>query len=300
MIWLVGVWRPVTKVTSHQYLSLRLKLAESKRMPEQEPDPYAAIAEWYDVEHDGVTEDIECYQELIAGAVGERAAVLEIGSGSGRIAAALALAGHTVTGIEPSAAMRARCERRLAELPERVARRVSQRAGSATAPGLAEDARFDVILFGCNTFAHLLTWEERRRALVALRAWLRSAGVLLLDVDVAGPRRMAETVGQVWCSGMWTVPRSPLTLAHFSTALEPTEPDSVRVLHWYDRWEAGGELRRETARMTLALLDPSELERLVGEAGYAITARYGSHELEPWEEEAPRAIIIASAERRAG
>jgi SAM-dependent methyltransferase len=269
-------------------------------MPDHEHDPYATIAEWYDVEHDGVTEDIECYQELISTSAGDRAAVLEVGSGSGRIAAALALAGHTVTGIEPSAAMRARCERRLAALPERVARRVTQCAGTATAPGLGDAARFDVVLLGCNTFAHLITRVERARALAALRGHLRPGGVLILDVDVVGPRRMAETAGQVWCSGMWAVPRSARTLTHFSTAIEPAEPESVRVLQWYDVWEPGGMVRRETATMTLAILNPSEMESLLRAAGYRVSARYGSYELEPWEAEAPRAILLASPDQQHG
>jgi len=50
-------------------------------------DSYTAIATWYDVEHDRVTEDIECYQELIVQADLRAPAILEIGSGSGRVLA---------------------------------------------------------------------------------------------------------------------------------------------------------------------------------------------------------------------
>ena len=75
-------------------------------MPED--DPYTALADWYDVEHDAITEDIEFFAQQIADLDVARPRVLEVGSGTGRIAAGLALAGYEVVGIEPSAAMRAR------------------------------------------------------------------------------------------------------------------------------------------------------------------------------------------------
>src|SRR5215813_11757491 len=139
-----------------------------------EPDPYAAIAAWYDVEHDSLSEDVECYLSLLAAPPSGRATVFEIGSGTGRIAAALAVAGHVVTGVEPSAAMRARCAQRLANLPPRVAQRVRVTAGTATEPGLVvKDLQFDAVLFGLNAFAHLTNLAERHTALVRAHQHLR-------------------------------------------------------------------------------------------------------------------------------
>lgn len=48
--------------------------------PREEQDPYALIAEWYDLEHDSFTDDIELYQELLAGET-QRLAILEVGAG---------------------------------------------------------------------------------------------------------------------------------------------------------------------------------------------------------------------------
>src|SRR5262245_46460849 len=118
-------------------------------------DPYATLAEWYDIEHDAITEDVEFFAQQIASLGVARPHVLEVGSGTGRIAAGLALAGYEVVGIEPSAAMRARCLARLAALPERVARRISVLDGDARLLTPPPDARFDVALYGLDTFAHL-------------------------------------------------------------------------------------------------------------------------------------------------
>ena len=109
-------------------------------------DPYAALAEWYDLEHDAITEDIEYFARQIAASASARPRVLEIGSGTGRIAAGLALAGYEVVGVEPSAAMRARCLARLAALPERVARRVTVVEDNARLLTLPPDARFDAVV----------------------------------------------------------------------------------------------------------------------------------------------------------
>ncbi|HEV2456722.1 MAG TPA: methyltransferase domain-containing protein, partial [Ktedonobacterales bacterium] len=139
-------------------------------------DPYASIAEWYDVEHDAFTEDAECFTSLLAATHDQRASVLEIGSGTGRLAAALAITGYDVTGVEPSAAMRARMAARLARLPERVARRIRVVAGGPSALGLPKESRFDAAIFSANTLAHLLTSEERHQAFSILHDHLRPAG----------------------------------------------------------------------------------------------------------------------------
>ena len=247
-------------------------------------------------EHDPVTEDVECYQELIGDTVGARAAVLEVGSGTCRVAAALALAGHAITGVEPSAAMRARATVRLAALPERVGRRVRQVAGTAATPGLSPDERFDVILFGCNTFAHLLTAAERSVALTTLRSHLRRPGLLILDLDLAGPRRMAETMGLLWLSGTWPIPgRAAETLAHMATASPGQEREVLTIMHLFDVWAEGGPPRRTSVTLSLAQLDPAEVERSLLTAGYQVAGRLGDYDLAPWDEEAPRAILLAEA-----
>jgi len=56
-----------------------------------EVDPYTALADWYDIEHDAITEDIEFFAQQIAALGTARPRILEIGSGTGRIAAGLAL-----------------------------------------------------------------------------------------------------------------------------------------------------------------------------------------------------------------
>jgi SAM-dependent methyltransferase len=272
-------------------------------------DPYAAIARWYDLEHDDITEDIECYTSLIETPASGRADVLEIGSGTGRIAVALAVAGHQVTGIEPSPAMRERCALRLAKLPERVARRIRIVDGTASAPELGEAERFDAALIGLNTFAHVTTAEERQQALAAIHARLHPNALLLIDLDVVGPRRLLETAGQMWWQGTWdqasktpasgtapspTPTSGPLEqVSHFMAGSPGPDVGTVRATHFYDVHAPGGTVRRTIVPMTLALLTRGEVTLALQQAGFSVEGLYGSYDLSPYDDLSPRAIFVA-------
>lgn len=260
-----------------------------------EADPYERIAEWYDLEHDCLTEDVECYSSLLTGDGSRRATVLEIGSGTGRVAAALAIAGHSVTGVEPSAPMRARCERRLRELPPKVARRVTILPGAAAdfKPPVAQ--RFDVALFALNAIAHLTSPEERHAALQHVRRCLAPAGLLLIDVDLLGLRRLRETAGQLWWQGTWPLPDGDALVSHFITAAPGRGAEVLDVMHIYDVHEQGGPVRRTMARMPLATLSAGELTLALIHAGYALDAAYGGYDLAPLEATSPRALFLARA-----
>lgn len=263
----------------------------SREMPY---DAYAAIATWYDVEHDRISEDIECYQELIVQADLRAPAILEIGSGTGRVLARLAAAGYSVTGIEPSEAMRQRCARRLATLPERVSRRIRVLAGEAERLPLADDERFDLGLFSLNTFAHLLTAQARHRALTEMCAHLRPGALLLLDIDLLGVRRLTETAGQLWCQGTWPLPENAaVLLSHLVTAAPQATPGTLRLTHFYDLHQQGGEVRRAISTMSLALLSRGEIDVALQYAGFAVEEVYGGYDLAPWDDTSARAIFVA-------
>lgn len=257
-------------------------------------DGYAGIAEWYDVEHDPITEDVEAYASLIAEHAGDAAHVIEIGAGTGRVAAAMAVAGHRVTAVEPSAPMRERLTRRLAQLPERAARRITVVAGSAEAPGVDASARFDVALLGQNVLAHVLSPAQRLAALRAIRASLGPGGHLIGDVDLLGPRRLLETAHQLWWQGMWPV-GSGAQVEHFVSGALGATPGTVELIHFYDVHAPGGTIARTTARMTLALLSKGEVETALLAAGFDLAAVYGGYDLAPYEEGAARAIFDAIA-----
>lgn len=259
-------------------------------------DPYAQIAEWYDLEHDDFGDDIALYLELLGGET-SRLAILEIGAGTGRLLAALAGAGYVVTGVEPSAAMRERGARRMATLPERVARRMRIIPGTATDLGLPAEERFDVALVGLGTFGHLTRADERAAFLAAAYARLKPEGRLLLDVDLAGPRRLLETAGMLWWHGSWTVADGATQVEHLMVGSAGAEPGVVDVTHLYDAHQPGGAIARTVTRTPLALLSRGEVVLAVQQAGFSIDALYGGYDMGPADDAAGRLIVAASRAR---
>jgi SAM-dependent methyltransferase len=256
-------------------------------------DPYAALAEWYDLEHDDVTEDIEFFAQQIATLGSPRPRVLEIGSGTGRIAAGLALSGCEVVGIEPSTAMRARSSARLAALPQRVARRINVVEGDARLLSLPPDARFEATLYGLDTFAHLIEAAERATALQAAHERLREGGKLIIDLDPLGPRRLAESVGHDWLQGVWQDQRSGRALRHAVRATDVRD-DIVTIENVLDITAPDGTRRREVAELRLALLSREEVERAIRAASFALEATYGGYDGRGATPNAPRLLLVAT------
>jgi SAM-dependent methyltransferase len=266
-------------------------------------DAYARIARWYDVEHDPIADDVQFYCDLAAGA---GPSVLEIGCGTGRVTAALARMGRSVTGVDRSAAMLARCRERLAAEPEPVRARVRlvEADASALPPDLGD--AFSLALIPLNTFAHFLTPRQRLAVLTQLRQRLVPGGRLILDLDLQGLRRLLESPGHLWLLGLWDVPSAsgegateeafvPVQVAHFVAAMPARGSEAVVLTHIYDEQAADGLVRRTTSRMELALLSRGEAEMTLLQAGFAVEAVYGSYELDAYEPGAERAIFVARA-----
>lgn len=73
---------------------------------------YDSFAEVYDLFYADIEDDLEMYLGFAERTGGP---ILELGAGTARVAVALAEAGHTVVGLEPSAAMRAIAQQKIAE-----------------------------------------------------------------------------------------------------------------------------------------------------------------------------------------
>jgi SAM-dependent methyltransferase len=256
-------------------------------------DLYTALAEWYDLEHDDVTEDVEFFAQQIAALGVVRPRVLEIGSGTGRIAAGFALAGYEVVGVEPSAAMCARSLARLAALPERVARRVNIIDGDARLLTLTPEMRFDTALYGLDTFAHLLTLAERDASLRAVHERLRVGGKLLIDLDPLGPRSLAESVGHDWLQGVWRDQRSGRTLRHTLCATGVRE-GVVTIQNILTVTAPDGVITETAPELRLALLAREEVARALHDAGFTLEATYGNYDGCEAAPNAPRLLFVAT------
>jgi SAM-dependent methyltransferase len=218
--------------------------------------PYDAISQLYDPWSRSVVEDVAFYVEESVEAGGP---VVELGVGTGRIAIPVASEGVRVIGVDNSPGMLAVC-RHHAELAG-VTDLLDLRLGDLLDPPVEERVRLVTCPF--RAFLHLMSEEERLRALLAARTLLLPGGRLIFDVFAPSRQDIEETHGRwierepgIWERADWDEAARTLTL-------------SVK--------DADGG-----STMRLAWTTPQEWRRLLGRAGFEIAGLYGWFDRRPF------------------
>ena len=256
--------------------------------PERAPidDPYAEIAELYDLEHGEYGEDLDLYLNL-ATMIGDP--ILEVGCGSGRILVPLAQDGHRVTGTDRSRAMLARAERAITAngLSALVLLSESDMTDASRAPG----GPFGLAVVALNGLLHLETVGIQRRALAALHDALDPRGQLVIDVLSPTPEALRGLEG-FHHEGTWTRDDGVRVDKFSSRRIHPATQTIATEL-WYDLVEPGGALRRVSTSYRMRYIHPAELTMMLELAGFVEWQMYGSYDLDPFDDSAERLIVTA-------
>ncbi len=250
-------------------------------------DPYAEIAEFYDLEHASFTDDIECFLNFVI-ATGDP--VLELACGTGRLLVPIAEAGYRITGVDRSSAMvrRAAAAVEAAGVSERVQLHVGDMTEAAAAPG----GPFGIVIIALNGLLHAPDLATQRQILEAARAALDPRGQLLLDVFHPTPEALRALDHTVVHEGTWHLPNGERVDKFSARRLSPAR----QLMHtdvWYDRTGTGGQVRRIATSFPMRYLHPGELELLLEAAGFAEWQFYGSYDLDPFDDHAERIIVAA-------
>lgn len=220
-----------------------------------------------------LTGDLAFYEKLATRAGGP---VLELGSGTGRVALALATAGHQVVGIDLSPGMVAVAEARRQAHPSVVAARARFVEGDMTAFELPE--QFGLAISPFRAFQAVLEPAGQRACLRAVARHLRPGGLLCLHlfdpkldwvVPDAAPRFLAEG------------PRAthPLTgravrttvLSHDS---DPLHQRIVETWRFEELDDEGVPVRVEEERLSLRWTYRYEMRYLLELCGFEVEAEY--------------------------
>jgi ubiquinone/menaquinone biosynthesis C-methylase UbiE len=214
--------------------------------------------------------DVEFYARVARETPGQ---VLELACGTGRIAIALAKAGHEVTGVDISEGMLTIARRKADVLPPEARKRLTLVRQDMTALDLGR--RFGFIFVPFRSFQHLLTIDLQRRALGAARRHLLPRGRLALHlfdprldllIDEAAPiQRHSGT--------------DPVTGRRYVGEVVRSKFDHLAQIR-RDLWrhaEQGpnGEVLREDSReMALRWTYRWELRHLLESCGFTVDAEY--------------------------
>jgi SAM-dependent methyltransferase len=249
---------------------------------------YALLARYYDLENADFTEDLEFWLDL-ADEYGDP--VLELGCGTGRVLLNLARRGHAVTGVDNAPEMLARLEtklkaasnRHLAQPPVLV--QAGMEAFEAAGP-------FRLAIMPFNTFMHLLTLEAQLAVLAHIRQHLAPGAALALDVINPAEAYAAQDQGLTLER---TFPDGEQTVQQFASVALDRAAQLARITWLYDATAPDGTLRRTIVPLTLRYTFPGEMRLLLERAGFALAHLYGDYDRSPYEDGAPRLLVLATA-----
>lgn len=243
-------------------------------------DPYEHIVAFYDCEHANFDEDIRFYRHVLL-----PGSVLEVGTGTGRIAAALLDSGYTVHAVDPSPAALARAGRRIGTNPRATLER-------ASLPVLRLEATFNNVVLSLNTLWHVTDAAEQEQALGCLGAALEPGGLLFLDQT--NPLSMADRGARGEVRERYRGPCDDSTLTVLQAAWDDEGNQSL-VLHLtYECISPEGQVRKWLVELPFRYLYRSELELMVRAAGLHVRAVFGSYDLEPYDTNSENLIVVAA------
>ncbi|HEX4208075.1 MAG TPA: class I SAM-dependent methyltransferase [Ktedonobacteraceae bacterium] len=248
---------------------------------------YDLIAPFYDAEHAHFSEDIDMYLNFATSSGGK---ILELACGSGRVLLPLAQEGYALTGVDTSDAMLGLARRNLEaagvnEQCSLIQQDISQ---------LALPHKFRLAFIALGSFAHITARKAQQQALAAIHAHMSPGGIFILDISNADARYMEELSGQVLHQGSWRTEDGDY-LTHFVSPASSTERHLLELTHFYDQHRQGGTVARTIVTTYLYLFERGEIEVLLEQAGFTIKDVYGDYDLNPYQLESPRLILIAEA-----
>jgi SAM-dependent methyltransferase len=247
---------------------------------------YTPFAELYDLFYADFQDDIAMYRGFAERTGG---AILEVGSGTGRVALALAAEGHTVVGLELSGAMRSVAQHKADRM--QLTDRVQFIAGDMRRFQI--DQHFGLIIAPLNTFLHNLTLDDQLATLACCRKHLRPGGLLVLDCFNPDPAHAAD-------DGRLIVQRSVIDRETGRTAVlmlsRTTDWNNQlqEITYFIDRTDRHGAVQRASLSTTYRFIFRHELRLLLKAGGFDLKDEYGSYDLDPFETGSDKLIAVAA------
>jgi SAM-dependent methyltransferase len=195
--------------------------------------------------------DVDLYADLAPPA----GSVLELGTGSGRIAFALAARGLQVTGVDLAPAMLAQAQARLAAAEPAVAANLAFRLGDMTALDLKRT--FDLVLCPYFTLAHVPAGAAWRNSFAVMARHLAQGGLAAVHLPLLEVMRRpgpADPSRPVFDAPLPHGGRLQLHVRERRFREDIARMD--QVLEYVERDAAGRPLRRSEERLTYYVADP--------------------------------------------
>ena len=227
-------------------------------------------------------------------AMRQRGPVLELGCGTGRILLAMARAGASVTGIDGSESMLARCRSKVAAEQPDVRARIDVRLGDGRAFTLG--STFGLVVAPFRMLQHLTTIEEQLSCLAAVGRHLAPGGRFVFDVFNPNFAMLLKdrTPEQEDTPSTLLPDGRTLRRAFRIRKVRWTEQVSETELIYYLAPHLAGAESRHVQAFDMRWYLRAELEHLLARAGFRIEAIHGGFDRRPHDDASPEMIVSAT------
>jgi SAM-dependent methyltransferase len=213
--------------------------------------------------------------------------ILELACGTGRLTAPLLRDGHTVIGLDHSAAMLARAAWRLRRLGPTRRRRALLVRGDMRAIGFAP--RFGLVLCAFHSLQHLVEKQDLLACLRGAAASLAPRGWLAFDLLPPDPDWIQRDPERRWARTVFRHPVTGQRLAYSTNHRFDAERKTLHVRLYYQPLDGRGRPagREWVHRLCHRQLEPDEVASLLDASGMEIIARFGGFDGRPFTESSP-------------
>jgi SAM-dependent methyltransferase len=259
-------------------------------VPPRDPETAEALARLYDVDLLEDPGDLDLYLALAARTGGP---ILEIASGTGRVALPLAEAGYEVTAVDVDPAMIARAEKSATAAGPTSRQRLEFVRSDLVGLALPGGPRFQLAILALNSILLLATRERQRQALETMARHLAPGGLAVVDAWVPSADELARYDGRTALEYVRTDPEGGLMVTKVTAATHEPTTGQVELTVMYEEGDQGAPARRWIRQDRLRLLDADELRSLAEAAGLEIEALAGDYDLSPVDAHDERVILVA-------
>jgi SAM-dependent methyltransferase len=216
--------------------------------------------------------------------------VVELGVGNGRIALEAVRQGKPVIGVDASPAMLAECKKRAREAG--IAERMTLMHADIREFVLSEPAELIALPF--HTIGHLVSMEDKRKAVCHIFEQIAAGGRFILDHFVFNEERAKELHAAPRLRAEYVSEATGRDVLLWEMSVFDSENQTMRLIAWTDELDSDGTLsKRRYRRLGFSWLHTHQTRSLLEEAGFVIEHVYGDFDLRPLKHDSPEQVWIA-------